>query len=158
MQKCRNASLVGLPPETRRPSLSNLDRFAGSSLPNEALVGVISQPPSLRRTLMFPVDPEVGPREQRESPTSQISSRARVSSPMSLPLSSHGQSAGEEISSAEIAGLERHLQFSPLSPARAHQRPPRRYSRSEPECRDAQPIDRGAGRLTACDDESAHAE
>ena len=74
--------MVGLPPETRRPSLSNFDKFAGSSLPSEALVGVISQPPSGRRTLMLPVEPKVRPRENRERPTSQISSRARVSSPM----------------------------------------------------------------------------
>src|SRR5580692_257342 len=145
MQKCRNASLVGLPPETRRPSLSNFDKFAGSSLPNEALVGVISQPPSGRRTLMFPVDPKVSPREKRESPTSQISSRAFVSSPMSLPLSSHGQSTGEEIPSAEIAGLERHLQFAALSPDRAHERHAWGDFRPEPERRNAQPVDRGAG-------------
>src|SRR5271170_8111947 len=97
MQKCRKASLVGLPPETKRFSLSNFDRVAGSSRPSEALVGVMSQPPSGKRTLMFPVDPKVKPRENKERPTSQISSRARVSSPMSLPLPGHGQSVGEEI-------------------------------------------------------------
>jgi hypothetical protein len=76
MQKWRNASLVGLSPETSRPAASNFDSVAGSSLPSDALVGVISHPPSARRTLILPVEPKVRPREKSESPASQIASRA----------------------------------------------------------------------------------
>ena len=68
--------MVGLPPETSRPLASNFDKFAGSSLPSEALVGVISQPPSGSRTLILPVEPKVRAREKSDKPASQIASRA----------------------------------------------------------------------------------
>ena len=55
---------------------SKRDRRAGSSAPSEALVGVISQPPSSSRTEMLPVEPKVSPRANSEAPTAQISSRA----------------------------------------------------------------------------------
>jgi hypothetical protein len=62
-----------------RPAASKRESLAGSSAPKEALVGVINQPPSPSRTLMFPVDPKVRPRWKIEAPTAQIASRALAS-------------------------------------------------------------------------------
>ena len=43
---CRKASFVGLSPSTSVPDASSRERRAGSSVPSEEPVGVISQPPS----------------------------------------------------------------------------------------------------------------
>ena len=48
--RCRKASLVGASPPTGGRPASSCDSRAGSSAPSEALVGVISQPPSGWRT------------------------------------------------------------------------------------------------------------
>ena len=76
--------VAGSPP-INRPLVSNFESRAGSSAPSEALVGVISQPPSGSRTLMLPVDPKVRPRWKIESPTAQISSRD-LASPLIVVL------------------------------------------------------------------------
>ena len=88
MTRCRKLSLVGASPETSRPSWSSFDSRAGSSRPSEALVGVISQPSSVR-TLMLPDDPAVSPRSKIDAPIAQIASRCVASLIWFLPAS-HG--------------------------------------------------------------------
>src|SRR5208282_939173 len=105
---------------------------AGSSLPSDALVGVISQPPPGSRTLILPVEPKVRLREKSENPTSQIASRARFSSLMAASSLGHSQGAREEVLTAEIAGLERHLHLPAVPPDRAHERHARGDLRPEP--------------------------
>src|SRR5215813_5276694 len=75
IDRCRNASLVGLSPETALPLLSTLDSVAGSSRPRQEFVGVIRKPPSTR-TLMLPELPAVKPRSKIDLPNQQISSRS----------------------------------------------------------------------------------
>src|SRR5258706_14625798 len=77
-ERCRKASLVGLPPEIRLPFASTLEIVAGSSLPRQELVGVISQP-SATRALILPELPGVSPRSNMDLPSMQISSRSFVS-------------------------------------------------------------------------------
>src|SRR5271156_3722775 len=109
--KGRNASLVAGSPPTNRPSASNFESRAGSSAPSEALVGVISQPPSGSRTLMLPVEPKVRPRWKIESPTAQISSRDLDSSVIVRPsgrgLAQLGPRPQEEIRRPEVPRLQR---------------------------------------------------
>src|SRR5258706_15946894 len=72
-QRCRKDSLVCLSPESRLPFASTLDSVAGSSRPRQELVGVISQPSSVR-TLILPELPTVSPRSNIDLPNAQISS------------------------------------------------------------------------------------
>ena len=58
---------------------------AGSSSPSDALVGVISQPPSGCRTEMLPVDPKVRPRRNSEAPTAHTRSRRAASLTTAAP-------------------------------------------------------------------------
>ena len=134
--------MVGLPPETSRPLASNFDKVAGSSLPSEALVGVISQPPSGSRTLILPVEPKVRAREKSDKPASQIASRACVSSLMAASSSGHGERAREEVLAPEIAGLQRHLHLPAVAPDRAHERHAGGDFRPEPESVHPEPVDR----------------
>src|SRR5216117_575827 len=77
-ERCRKASLVGLPPEIRLPFASTLEIVAGLSRPRQELVGVISQPSSTR-ALMLPELPGVSPRSNMDLPRMQISSLSFVS-------------------------------------------------------------------------------
>src|SRR6266850_2309014 len=77
-ERCRKASLVGLPPDIRLPFASTLERVAGSSRPRQELVGVISQPSSTR-ALMLPELPGVSPRSNMDLPSMQISSLSFIS-------------------------------------------------------------------------------
>src|SRR5882724_11686906 len=72
-ERCRKDSLVCLSPESRLPFASTLDNVAGSSRPRQELVGVISQPSSVR-TLILPELPAVRPRSNIDLPRRQISS------------------------------------------------------------------------------------
>src|SRR5882672_9502309 len=84
-ERCRKASLVGLPPDIRLPFASTLERVAGSSRPRQELVGVISQPSSTR-ALMLPELPGVSPRSNMDLPSMQISSLSFVSFIISNPF------------------------------------------------------------------------
>ena len=55
------------------PCASSRDSRAGSSVPSDEPVGVISQPPSASATEMLPVEPCVSPRSNSEAPVRQIS-------------------------------------------------------------------------------------
>ena len=74
---CRNASFVACRRRVASPAL--VARRAGSSVPSEEPVGVISQPPSASATEMLPVEPCVSPRLNSDAPVATICSRRRAS-------------------------------------------------------------------------------
>src|SRR6185312_727058 len=70
----RNNSFEGRSPESNCPLRPILDIRAGSRLPSEEFVGVISQSSSMR-TLRLPLLPAVNPRLKRDSPVLTMHSR-----------------------------------------------------------------------------------
>src|SRR3546814_2202510 len=77
MARCKNASLDGGSPASSVPLSSIFESRAGSSVPRQLLVGVSSQPSSVR-TLILPLLPAVKPRRSEEH-TSELQSLMRIS-------------------------------------------------------------------------------
>src|SRR5258708_38146083 len=92
-ERCRKASLVGLPPEIGLPFAPTLEIIAGSSRPRQELVGVINQPSSTR-ALMLPELPGVSPRSNMDLPSMQISSLSFVSFIIIFCLETHSHLGG----------------------------------------------------------------
>src|SRR5262245_40463400 len=110
MAICSRLSLVGASPATCLPLSSSLERLAGSSRPKEILVGVISQPPSIRMERL-PALPKESPRSNIERPNAARLSRALVSSLISKGSFKGVQCLHEEVFRAEITRLQRQCQL-----------------------------------------------
>src|SRR3989338_8580873 len=118
IDRCRNASFVGVSPDISRPVASRRDSRAWSSAPKDTLVAAITQPPSSSRTEILPLLPAVSPRSNSDAPTLQISSRMRLSSGIGRLRFQQGPGFQEEILGAKVARFQGQYQIGARNTAR----------------------------------------